>query len=137
MTNRVLTILDLNDIVAPAAPNVWPLAPVLTVLLILLAVALLMGLIRGAFIWHRNAYRREGLRQLQQTTETAAILILLKRVALVQWPRETVAPLHGDEWLTFLNESCLRCCFEPDPELEPLRQQAGVWIRFHRGATPC
>ena len=137
MTNSVLSILDLNDIVEPAAPNVWPLAPALGILLVLLAVALLMGLIRGALHWYRNAYRREGLRELQQTTETAAILILLKRVALVQWPRETVAPLHGDEWLVFLNESCSRCCFEPNTEIEQVRQQAGVWIRFHRGAKAC
>ncbi len=137
MTNSVLTILDLNDMVEPAAPTLWPLAPVLTSLLILLAVAFLMGLIRGALNWHRNAYRREGMRQLQQTTETASILILLKRVALVQWPRETVAPLHGDEWLAFLNGSCSRCCFEPNTELVQLRHQAGVWIRFHRGATTC
>ena len=137
MTNRVLTIADLNGIVEPTPVNLLPLAPVLSVLLILLALAIMMGLIRGALNWHRNAYRREGLRQLQQATNPAAILILLKRVALVQWPRETVAPLHGDEWLAFLNERCSRCSFKPNTELDQLRQQAGIWIRFHRGATGC
>ena len=137
MTNSVLSILDLNDMVEPAAPALWPLATVLSVLLILLAFALLMGLIRGALNRRRNAYRREGLRQLRQAAEPAEILILLKRVALVQWPRESVAPLHGDEWLAFLNESCSRCCFQPNTELDQLRQQAGIWIRFHRGAMVC
>lgn len=137
MTNSVLTISDLNGIVEPTPVNLFPLAPVLSVLLILLAFALMLGLVRGALNWHRNAYRREGLRQLQQAAEPAEILILLKRVALVQWPRESVAPLHGDEWIAFLNEHCSHCSFEPNTELDQLRHQAGIWIRFHRGATAC
>jgi len=137
MTNRVLTILDLNDMVEPAAPGLWPFAPVLSVLLILLGLAFLLGLIQLLLNRHRNAYRREGLRQVQQATETDTIMILLKRVALVHWPRKAVAPLHGDEWLTFLNEQCSHCGFEPGMELEVVRRQAIVWIRFHRGASTC
>ena len=54
--------------------------------------------------WQANAYRREALRELGEI-ETAPERLpeLLKRVALVAYPRAEVAELSGDAWLGFLD----------------------------------
>jgi hypothetical protein len=137
MTNRVLSILDLNDIVEPTTVGLWPFAPVLTVLLALVIAGLLFIAIRKGMQWHRAAYRREALRLLDSRTDRGAIMVLLKRVALVTWSRETVAPLHGDEWVDFLNCSCARSCFQQNAELKELSKQASLWIRHHRRPGAC
>ena len=108
MTNRVLSILDLNDIVEPDAVGAWPLAPTLTAFLVLILGGLLFIAVVTALRWHRAAYRREALRLLRTAANPGEIMVLLKRVALAGWPREVVAPLHGEEWLNFLNNNCPR-----------------------------
>jgi hypothetical protein len=54
--------------------------------------------------WQADAYRREALRELGEI-ETAPERLpeLLKRVALVAYPRAEVAELSGDAWLGFLD----------------------------------
>jgi len=54
--------------------------------------------------WQADAYRREALRELGEI-ETAPERLpeLLKRVALVAYPRTEVAELSGDAWLGFLD----------------------------------
>ena len=52
----------------------------------------------------RNAYRREALRELEEA-DAADISAILKRTALVAFPREQVASLSGAAWM-----ACARCC---------------------------
>ena len=137
MTNQVPTILDLNDIVEPGAVGAWPLAPTLTAFLALAIAGLLFVAIAAGLRRHRTAYRREALRLLNAAADKDEIMVLLKRVALVGWPRESVAPLHGDDWVDFLNRNCTRCSFKPDAELQELSAQASEWIRYHRRPNPC
>ena len=132
MTNHVPTILDLNDIVEPGDVAGWQLAPALAGLLLVLLIGLLLFVIAAGIRRHRNAYRREGLRLLNRQANDAAIRILLKRVALVSWPRDVIAPLHGEAWIEFLNTSCARARFTGDTAREELSNQAAIWIRHHR-----
>ena len=63
--------------------------------------------------WYRNRYRREAATRLQQLadkTDQGGLLTelnrLLKLTALAAFPREQVASLSGDAWVTFLNGQC-------------------------------
>ena len=137
MTNTALTILDLNDIVEPSSVGLWPLAPIPLMLLLLGFSALLFTAGTAWIRWHRNAYRREALRLLNNTTETGATRVLLKRVALAAWPREMIAPLYGNEWIDFLNGSCGRSTFKAGMEFNELSAQAVIWIKHHRRPDAC
>ncbi len=109
-------LAQLRDIHPPASIGWWPLAPGWYVLAIIATVALLIG-----FFFLRRHYvngraRRQGLRLLsvykqQYQREANSQLIaariseLLKRVALVYFPREKVASLQGESWIQFLNDT--------------------------------
>ena len=63
--------------------------------------------------YRKNAYRREALRELKTVSDNAAeISKLIRRSALVAFPREEVAALHGQAWLSFLADTY------PGPSLE-------------------
>lgn len=55
--------------------------------------------------WQADAYRREALRELGEIENKSPERLpeLLKRVALVAYPRTQVAELSGDAWLGFLD----------------------------------
>jgi hypothetical protein len=133
------SLQNLRDIVVPEAPPLWPPAPGVWVLLVI-GFAVVTGLF---LLWRRararNAYRRAGLALLETARTSREINVILKRVALAAWPRPEVAPLYGDEWAAFLDDTCSRARFaalgavddgvEPSPELQ---RSARVWIRHHR-----
>ncbi|MGI6853317.1 DUF4381 domain-containing protein [Mesorhizobium sp. 1B3] len=105
---KPVTLLDLLGrlIEAPEPPPVsmtpqtWGWA---VVALILLA-ACTVGAIH---IWRRyeaNAYRRHAVKELEAARgDPAAIAAILRRTALVAYPRREVAGLAGDDWLHFLD----------------------------------
>lgn len=75
---------------------------------IVVAAIAVMGLIlalRRVLRWRRaTAYRRAALRALDHAgDDPVAISAILKRAALVVYPRDRVAPLSGDDWLRFLD----------------------------------
>jgi hypothetical protein len=133
------SLQNLHDIVVPEPPPLWPPAPGVWVLLVV-GLAILSAL--ALWLWRRhqrNAYRRAGLTLLDGVRSVREVNIVLKRVALAVWPRAEVAPLYGETWTAFLDESCPRTHFgslagEPD-EAEPsrdLRHLARSWINHHR-----
>ena len=70
--------------------------------------------------WRRNRYRREaiGILEAIETGSDAenagsAIASVLKRAALVAYPRDRVASLHGAAWAEFLRASS-----DHDPAIE-------------------
>lgn len=119
----------------------------------LFAVVLLAG---WHFIKRRrlNRYRRDALAELRtieaQTelgpTESAQrIATLLKRTALVAYPREDVAALYGGDWAQFLRESArddrqiaeaaellAAAAYHPDANGSELARPARRWIQLHR-----
>lgn len=107
--------IQLIDIHLPANPSAWPPAPgwwIIFALILSLLIFSLLKLIR---------YRRLKIRQKnillaltgleeklkrEQTTEALSeVNILLRRLALMHYPRQTIASLTGKNWLRFLDKS--------------------------------
>jgi Domain of unknown function (DUF4381) len=115
MNPNAQQLLQLRDIHLPGAPAFWPPAPGWW----LLAAALLVLLVWAGVVVARRyrVHRRrrrllEALAQLEaglagaRTPEALAqISVLLRRLALMRFPRRQVAALTGDAWLRFLDQS--------------------------------
>ena len=166
----------LQDIVQSEPVSWWPPAPFWYCLIALAATWLIYGTGVAVYRWVKNAYRREALRELAELGEPTALAAglsddhdtnripplapsaqqvstILKRVALVSFPREKVASLSGDPWLCFLNDTCdqvdflkqpTRCLgsasFDPgvaasDTDLDGVIRDARAWIIGHRAET--
>ena len=107
-------LLDLLQPVPEPQPVPWTLQTAgwfwLGLAILLAIVLAVRWLIRRR---RKNAYRREALRELKTVSNNAAeISQLIRRAALAAFPREDVAALHGDAWLSFLGETY------PGPPLE-------------------
>ncbi|WP_226661970.1 DUF4381 domain-containing protein [Microbulbifer aggregans] len=104
---------QLKDIHEPSAIGWWPPAPGWWLLgaLILLAIA------GAAFLYShmrqkrlKNRYRIEGIRLLDNIDPSSpqaveAINIVLKRVAVAAYGRDPCAPLTGQRWIKFLEDT--------------------------------
>lgn len=114
--------------------------------------------------WRANAYRREALTELGEIkalinsdlNALSALPTLLKRTALVAYPRVEVASLTSERWLGFLDRTIdatefsqgpgrlmLDLAYSPDPtenmrraDAEELMALARRWIRRHRASSP-
>lgn len=103
-------LAGLHDLALSAPPD-WlpPQGPGWWLLGLLLLAALAWGSWR-LWQWRRRSrYRREALAQLERlapdlgaSESLAELSALLKRTALVAYPRETVAALSGAAWRDFL-----------------------------------
>ena len=131
----------------PATPGWW------IALGWLLAVAFIAA---WQFARHRrrNRYRRDALAELDAITaekqidpaESAQrIAAVLKRTALVAYPRADVAALYGADWSRFLTasadndariaaaaDSLAAAAYRPDADPDVLAEPARRWIRRHR-----
>ena len=107
--------LQLHDIHAAPPPPLWPPAPGWWVLA---SVVLAVLVFAGVRLYRRHRLRRQRKRilaelqrldreELQRDTAafTTAVSTLLRRVALMRYPRRRVAPLSGEEWLRFLDQT--------------------------------
>lgn len=129
----------LCDITLPDPPDIWPLAPGLILLCILLLLPLLALSVKSIQRYRLNAYRRTGLQLLQGASSIDELQVALKRVALVAFPRPQVAPLYDTDWIHFLQSTCqgvhfteLKTNTSATPISDELRQQATRWIRYHK-----
>lgn len=120
-----LNLDRLRDIVPPDPIHWWPPAP-LWWLVIALVFTWGTYLIVTRFLkWRGNGYRREALRELdrmaqvgdstQSVMKVVELSALLKRVALVTYPRQKVASLSGQDWLEFLSQTCDEVDFSHGP----------------------
>ena len=102
----------------------------------------------------RNRYRREALAcldalaahsQLDATESARRIAEVVKRTALVAYPRARVAGLYGKDWARFLcessgndrqvteaAESLAAAAYRPDADGRLLLRPARRWVRVHR-----
>ena len=160
VTAKELT--QLRDIHLPTPVGWWPLAPgwyglailVLVIVLILvfyISRSYLNGRAKRQALCLLTNYEQQHQRLPNSQITTARISELLKRVALVYFPREDVASLQGERWLAFLNKTGKRLDFNQvrtalleqpyqppqagNNDLQLLFSMARTWIG-QRGA-PC
>ncbi|QUM81554.1 DUF4381 domain-containing protein [Moritella sp. 5] len=101
-------LAQLKDIHLPAPVSTWPLS--LYWWLAIIAVLLIIGLaIYGVLRYiEKTKLTRLALAELtklqQQGCEVNDLHHLLKRIVLASFPRETTASLHGEAWLSFLDQ---------------------------------
>lgn len=153
-------LAQLKDIHLPTPIGWWPLAPgwyVIIALIILISIFIFYCIYKN----HRDAkaknyalillmnYQKEYEKEQNVALTSARISELLRRVALVYYPREDVASLHGEDWLHFLNETgkeidfnlvknmLLDAPFKTNQimDLNPLFNTAQLWIKQRR--VPC
>jgi hypothetical protein len=155
MSNDPADLSNLRDIVLPPPVSYWPPAPGWWILAAMVA-ALLVLLVARQIIHHRHdAYRRTALREIAalptplDAEGAQKLSAILKRAALVAFPRAEVAGLTGTAWLRFLDTSGRMQAFEngpaaPLPQIalgasahaddRAIRNAARDWIRRHRAA---
>ncbi|WP_018259655.1 DUF4381 domain-containing protein [Methylobacterium sp. WSM2598] len=147
---------NLRDLAVPAPVAFWPPGPGAWIVLTGLA-AMLALLLRDLRRRHRaNAYRRAALAELDATAASPRpdarsierVSEVMKRAALVAFPREQVARLSGANWADFLAGSgggkldapAMRRLLSqaygahgPEPaEVRRLIEQARIWVAQHR-----
>jgi Domain of unknown function (DUF4381) len=153
-------LAKLHDIQLPAPIGWWPIAPG-WYLLLFLGIVLLTLLFYFAYRFYVNGRAKRRALQLLNTCEQdyrlhrnsqlacMKVSELLRRVALVYFPREQVASLRDEAWLAFLNKTVkgvdinqlrvylLELPYKPAKhvDLQPLFRCAKTWIK-QRG-TPC
>lgn len=104
---------SMKDIVLPSVITWWPHAWGWAVVAALVAAVIIIWFFIALKRYRRNAYRREALSKLEgieqrlrsHLTRQVAIYdisLLLKKVAISTWGRDTVARLSGEEWARFL-----------------------------------
>ncbi|MCX7115669.1 MAG: DUF4381 domain-containing protein [Gammaproteobacteria bacterium] len=117
-------LASLKDIHLPSPIKAWPPAPGWMVLACVLLTCLLYIAYRVRRYHRETRPKREALRLLEryhqdyvndgQLAETCTLInALLKRVALLYYPREQVAELHGQAWIEFLNQTGKKIDFSP------------------------
>jgi len=106
-------VLQLKDIHLPLSPEQWPPAPGWWILVV--SGLLLLGWItlRLFRVWRRHRLQKEILGSLdvlqrdhsdkQIPLFLAEVSILLRRVAMMNFPPQQVAALTGKGWLSFLD----------------------------------
>jgi len=96
---------NLREIILPPPVPWWPPAPGWWLLFAAIALTALAFAFRLFRRWRANAYRRAALRELAIAGDVTAIAEILKRTALVAYPRKDVAALSGAAWLAWLAET--------------------------------
>ncbi|WP_170344187.1 DUF4381 domain-containing protein [Ruegeria atlantica] len=144
------SLVDLLNMLEPA-PEPTPISMVpQTWGWLALAVILLgfVGLVCVLFVRRRraNAYRHQALAELANPDITSAkVAEILRRTALVAYPRKQVAGIHGEDWLSFLSQtsddstflsntgqSLIEAPYKDLPPNRALTQLARHWVKSHK-----
>lgn len=115
---------ELKDIHLPDPIGIFPLAPgwwiVLIIFILFLTVALFAvyrhyqnDLQKRKAISLLNTYQKDYQTNTNLTKTCTLISELLKRVALIYFPRDHVAALTGKAWIDFLNQTSKGIDFTP------------------------
>ncbi|MEW2916316.1 DUF4381 domain-containing protein [Ruegeria sp. ANG10] len=144
------SLVELLDMLVPApVPEPISMTPQ-TLGWVALAVVLVaaVGVLLLLFRRHQrsNAYRRAALADLQAANDNPAkVAEILRRTALVAYPRAQVAGLQGQEWINFLQQTAEKMPISPSasrlllegpyrisPSSQELSHMARVWIQTHK-----
>lgn len=126
-----------------------------------IACALALWSARRLRFWHRNRYRRQADRHLRALdpadlpTVATELPRVLRAVALHAYPRATITPLHGQDWLAFLDahysgppfhsphgDLLLALTYQPAQaspapgDVAALLHMARLWVRTHTTGGP-
>ncbi len=126
MNDDPFSLDKLHDLAVPDRIAWWPPAPGWWFVIALLAVCAVAVCAIALMRWRRGAYRRAGLRLLDEIELSAqssadrvrlmsSLSTVLKRVALAAYPRELVASLSGTEWMEFLDRTSPTVRFTTEP----------------------
>lgn len=107
---------QLRDIQLPDSISLWPLAIgwyFLGALLIIVSALMIAYFVRRSRRLQSRRYlvkRLENLRERYQQERDARVIavelsMLLRRASLVSFPRQLVAGLQGEQWLSFLDQT--------------------------------
>ncbi len=110
------SLAGLRDIRLPAPVSWWPPAPGWWVVAALAATVLAASIWWLWRLWRRGTTRRRALAELDRLAGVyqaqgaaaglaADLSVLVRRLALVRFPREQVAGLTGEAWLAFLDRT--------------------------------
>lgn len=120
------TIQGIEEIVFPPAVSWLPSTNAWKLLGIALFAMIAIALFRAVKQWRHNEYRRIALRKIAELRSTVRSLdaehwqplcelpALIKTVALRAYPREAIAPLNGQSWSDFLDNSAGYHLFDRD-----------------------
>lgn len=110
--------LELADIHMPATPSVWPPALGWWVLLALIVALITLAVVKLLRYKKLKTQQQRTLQALtlletkllqgdeeKKTEALSEINILLRRLALMHFPRKKLASLTGENWLQFLDKS--------------------------------
>ncbi len=150
------SLANLRDIATPPLPSFWPPAAGVAILAASALAFLALYVAHLARRTRLNAYRRAAVAEIDRicgsppvdAEAVAAISAVLKRAALVAYPRAAVASLTGARWASFLEASNPRAgggelkqflgrvgdgALRLQPgDLSRLAEQAKAWARKHR-----
>ncbi len=106
--------VQIRDVHLPLSPEIWPPAPGWWALAVIAIILLFWTISRLRRLRRRNKLQKEILASLNELQRQysdeqiphflAEVSILLRRVALMKFPRQQVAALTGKEWLSFLDQ---------------------------------
>jgi hypothetical protein len=150
-------LAQLKDIHLPTPISWWPLAPGwygLAIFILIFSIVLIYyiyqkrkhALPKKQALSLLNDYWSRYYKEHNDALYSSLISELLRRVALVYYPRTLVASMHGEEWLQFLNANAKKIDFNSvkdllldapfkegqTRDLEPLFATAKVWIKQRR-----
>jgi hypothetical protein len=120
---NVWSIADLRDYALPAPVSLFPLSGGAWWCLAVGGLVVVCAAVLVVMRWRGNAYRRAALSLLAELEVDMCggqsalsrslpyqVSSILKRTALVAWPRASVAALHGQAWVDFLRKSGASAC---------------------------
>lgn len=109
--NKATTTLPLADVHLQDIPGTWPLAWGwwLCIIIGVIALSYLSRLLFRKIKQHRASKQaqheaKQQLKAMAQTTQLGDINELLRKAALSYFPRQQVAGLTGQRWLSFLDQ---------------------------------
>ncbi len=116
---------QLHDIHLPHAIGFWPIAPGWWVLFLLLVIifsvaAFYLNLflkayrLKKAYLLELDEIKKQFKQHQNSRLALEKLTQLLKSFALIRYPRQTVASLHGQAWYDFLQQTA------PNLDLKPM-----------------
>ena len=144
-----LNLVELVELLQPAPeptpPSLWPQTEAWIWLALISAIGVALAFRAWRRRRHANAYRRVALAALKDAgDDPAAVASLLRRAALVAYPRQAMASLYGNAWLEFLDQAyggngfsngvgraVATGPYRPVGEVPGLNALADTWLRRH------